>query len=282
MARVAALFVHPIKSAGAIAVDEMTLDDRGAVADRRWLVVDAQGRGITAREVHALALVRPEFVKSSVDGVRRNVDGDLRLRAPDMPTLTVSVPHDAQERTVSVWADSVGAHDAGDDAAQWLSDVLRERCRLVRLAESARRPLQPKYAGPLDARGRRVAFSDGAPLLLLSQASIDALSERIVERGGEAMTVSRFRPNVLLRDIDAHVEDTWREVEIGTVRIGVGNPCARCVMTTIDPDTGAQGFEPLRTMSDYRRADGAVMFGMNATNDAPGTLRVHDSVRVLR
>ncbi len=278
-ARVSALFVHPIKSAAAIAVDSLVLDDRGAVGDRRWLVVDEAGMQITARETPALALVRPMFVEGDDDpGALRNVDGALWLSAPNLPRHRVELPVSRSARMVQVWADHVAAHDAGDEVAQWMSAAIGRPCRLVHIADDAQRPLRPKYSGQLSPDGRHVAFSDGAPLLILGQASVDALSARLVEQGGEPMVVARFRPNILLSYTTAHEEDTWSMIRIGAVRIAMGAACERCVMTTIDPATGERGVEPLRMLASYRRYDGKVMFGMNATHAAEGTVHLGDRV----
>lgn len=272
-ARVQGLYVHPLKSAGAIAVDVLDLDERGATGDRRWLLVDDDGIGITAREHHRLALIRPAFTESD-----RN--GDLKLDAPGHSSCMVRVPTDPSTRTVRIWNDDVPAHDAGDMVAEWCSDAIGAHCRMVYLAANAARPLQAKYAGPLPYDTRQVAFSDGAPLLLLGIASIDALNARLLEQGGDAVNYRRFRPNVLLADTTVHEEDTWREIVIGDVTIGVGSQCARCVMTTVNPDTAESGVEPLRLLSRYRRVDGGVVFGMNATHAALGSIRTGDRVQV--
>ena len=273
--RVAALFVHPIKSAAAISVDTLALDDRGAVGDRRWLIVDDTGMQITARETPRLALVQPHFATSdAIPATQTGVDGPLWLDAPGQSRLTLELPTTAATRAVRVWNDTVEAHDAGTDVAEWMSDAIGRHCRVVRLAEHAHRPLARKYAGPLPHAGRRVAFSDGAPLLILGQASVDALSARLVEQGGAPMTVSRFRPNILLSHTTPHEEDSWSHIRIGDMHIGIGSPCARCVMTTINPLTGEKGAEPLRTLATYRRQDGLVMFGMNATHATPGDIAV--------
>ena len=278
-ARVAGLFVHPIKSAALVEVDEMTLDDRGAVGDRRWLVVDDTGMQVTAREYPQLALVRPAFANTDVPSpTRRNVDGALLIDAPRMQRLRLDVPIDGAAATVQVWKDQLDAIDAGDEAATWMSEAIQLRCRVVRLADHARRPLAAKYAGLLPYADRRVAFTDGAPLLLLGQGSVDELNARIVERGGEVLPVARFRPNILLSDCRPHEEDSWRSIRIGHVDLGVGSPCERCVMTTIDPLTGEKGLEPLRTLATYRRQGAQVMFAMNATHAAPGVLHVSDKV----
>ena len=272
-ARVEGLFVHPLKSAGAIAVDVLELDERGAAGDRRWLLVDTDGVGITARKHHRLAQIRPSFAE-----VDRN--GGLRLDAPGFSSCDVRVPTNPSTRSVQIWLDDVPAHDAGDMVAEWCSDAIGAWCRMVYLAENARRPLQAKYAGSLPYADRQVAFSDGAPLLLLGSASIEALNVRLHEQGSDVVTHRRFRPNVLLAETTAHEEDTWREVVIGGVTIGVGSKCPRCVMTTIDPDTAEGGVEPLRTLAQYRRDETGVVFGMNATHAAPGSIRLDDRVTV--
>ena len=280
-ARVSGLFVHPLKSAAAIEVDVLALDDRGAVGDRRWLVVDPDGQQITARETPHLCLVRPIMEEASRAGsLRTNVDGPLTLEAPSMDPLALSIPTSTHMREVSIWGDMVPAIDTGDASAEWITAALRRPARIVRLAETAQRPLRAKFSGSLSTEHRRVAFSDGAPLLIIGEGSVDALNARLVAAGEQPVMVSRFRPNVLLSHTLPHEEDTWRDITIGDVLIAVGEPCSRCVMPTIDPLTARGGVEPIRTLASYRKHDGTVMFGMNATNAAAaGQIRRGDVVR---
>ena len=183
---------------------------------------------------------------------------------------------------VTVWDDEVVAHDAGDAVAEWCTAAVGRACRLLRLADSDRRPLAPRFAGSIDPTSRYVAMSDGAPLLLLGMASIDALDARLFDQGQSVrMDRRRFRANVLLTGTSAHDEDTWRDIRIGGVSLSVGSACPRCVLTTVDPDSAESGQEPLRTFAEYRRADGGVVFGMNTTHREPGVIRVGDEVQVL-
>ncbi len=275
---VAALYVHPLKSAAGIGVSEITLDERGAVGDRRWVLADAHGEMITARETHRLVLLRPSFLSDD-----RN--GGIRLTAPGRSPLDVpieAVDRAAPTHLVRVWDDAVVAHDAGDIAAAWCTAAVGRACRLLRLADADRRPLASRFAGSIDPRSRYVAMSDGAPLLLLGMASIDALNARLLDSGhAEVMDPRRFRANVLVTSSSAHDEDTWRDIRIGRVAFSVGSACTRCVLTTVDPDSAERGHEPLRTFAQYRRADGGVIFGMNTTHRDVGVIRVGDEVQVV-
>lgn len=79
--------------------------------------------------------------------------------------------------------------------------------------------------------------------------------------------MARFRPNVVVDGDVAFGEDAWKRVRIGAVVSRVSEPCARCVMTTIDPVTLTRGREPLRTLAKHRRAGNKVLFGANLIPD---------------
>lgn len=276
---VAKLFVHPLKGAAPVAVTAMPLDALGALGDRRWLLADQHGVMITPRAATALAGIHAALPMR--DGAIL-ADGPLTLRADGLDVLSVShADAHAPLRTVQCWDDTIEMADAGELAAQWCSEAIGTACRLLHLAPESHRPLAPKYTGPIDAGTRTVSVTDGAPLLLLSQSSIDALNERLLQAGETPVGVERFRPNVLIAGTTAHDEDTWSLIEVGGVEIGVGSPCPRCVFTTINPRTLERGVEPLRTLATYRRGDGGgVMFGMNATHRDAGVIRVRETIHV--
>ncbi len=277
---VAALFVHPLKGAARVAVQAMPLDALGAIGDRRWGLSDHNGVMITPRVATALARVRASLPMR--DGAVLS-DGPLTLEAEGLDSVTIAhADEGAPLRTVQCWDDAVAMADAGDLAAAWCSEAIAMSCRLMHLAPQSHRPLNPRFTGPLDASTRAVSVTDGAPLLLLSQGSIDELNARLQRLGEQSLADERFRPNILIAGTNAHDEDSWSHIRIGDVEIGVGSQCVRCVVTTINPHTLERGVEPLRTLASYRRGDdGGVVFGMNATHRAPGIIRLHETIDVL-
>lgn len=254
-ARLSALNVYPVKSAGGIGVEQWPLDDFGLHLDRRWAVIDSTGVVLTQREYAGMALVRTAIGEHH-----------LRLEAPGMPLLELPLEGSGGSRLpVRIWDDTSEAERCAPEADAWWSALLGEWCHLVRMPAGARRK-----AGP-----DRVSFADAFSFLILSEASLAALNARLEK----PVPMNRFRPNVVVAGVDAHAEDAWSAVRIGSVELAVTKPCARCVMTTIDQATAARGVEPLRTLAGYRRGPGGgVLFGQNARHLTQGTLSVGEAV----
>jgi uncharacterized protein YcbX len=251
------LHLYPVKSCGGIGVREALLIETGLEFDRAWMVVDEHGEFLTQRELPRLALVAPTL--------RLN---DLVLRAPGMLALHLSLDAVEAPCRVRVWDDEVRAYDMGELAAQWFSDYLGRRARLVRFDPEQRRASDPRWSGGVDAQ---TAFADGFALLVVSTASLAELNRRLVARGQPPVAMERFRPNLVLDGLDAHGEDFVDTLTLGSpdgpVVLKLTKPCARCTIPNVDPATGAVGTEPGDTLALYRadaRLGGAVTFGMNA------------------
>ena len=211
-----------------------------------------------------MALVRPRLIDN----------GLLELSAPGMPLLTVapSLRHDHVD--VSIWSDRCVAIDEGPSPAEWLSAFLDVRCRLVRFPDDAKRPVDPEYGGPND----QVGFADGFSFLLTSRASLDDLNQRLAA----PLPMNRFRPNIVVGGGEAFEEDLWKRIRIDDITFAVVKPCARCVTTTVDQQTGEASREPLRTLATFRNVAGrGVMFGQNLIHDQSGTLHVGAEVAVI-
>ena len=183
--------------------------------------------------------------------------------------------HLDQLEKVSVWSDECEGIYMSREADQWLFNILGASCRLVFMPDESERPVDPDYA----QKGDIVSFADGYPLLLTNQASLADLNERL-ERPIEMI---RFRPNVVMQGADAFEEDNWNRVRIGSVEFECSRPCARCVLTTVDPSTGVKDpdGEPLKTLKTYRHEGEGVLFGINLIPRSSGQLNLGDSVIVL-
>jgi uncharacterized protein YcbX len=264
--KVTEINIYPIKSTRRIALQESEVLPRGLPWDRRWMLVDAQGRFVTARDYPSLAMVQT-VLKDGVLQVR--VAGADALQLPLRPT-------DGEVARVTVWRDQCDAIPAGAQADAWFSDYLGLPCRLVQMTDELVRGVDPDYGRV----GDEVSFADGFPLLLISEASLADLNNRLQT----PVSMRRFRPNLVVDGERAYAEDQWRRIRVGDVEFeGVKN-CSRCVFTTIDPDTGVKdpSREPLRTLGGYRRKpEGGVYFGQNLIPRSGGAIHVGDGVEIL-
>ena len=273
MPALSALYCYPVKSCRGIALKEALLDERGIVHDREFMIVDAENRQITQRGTPAMAWITTAVAKAG-----------LRLDFPRLGEIEVPwTDPNRKPREVTVWRDAVLADDAGDAAAAWLSDALRQPCRLVAIGKGSQRtvPLAriPAAHQAMVDQSVSVAFADAFPLLLVSEESLRDLNERLDP--APPLGMDRFRPNLVLTGCAfPYAEDTWKTCQVGDVRLFSAGPCGRCVITTTDQQTLARGAEPLRTLAKYRRSPaGEVVFGQNVIHAQPGAcLRVGDAV----
>ena len=258
------LHVYPVKSCAGVTLEEALLIETGLEFDRAWMVVDAAGRFVSQRELPRMALVQTTLKHT-----------ELVLRAPGMLALHLALDAVEGPTRVTVWDDTVAAYDMGDLAAQWFTDFLgpapegvKFPLRLARFDPEQKRLSNKKWSGDIDAEN---AFSDGFPVLVVSQSSLDELNGRLARQGLAPVTMARFRPNLVLDGLDAHGEDFLDEIRFetadGPVRLRLVKPCPRCPIPNVDPLTGVPGTQPGDTLSTYRaddRVGGAISFGMNA------------------
>lgn len=259
------LFVYPIKACAGMALHESDVVERGLAFDRRYLLVDKTGTFITQREVPRLCLVQTAF------------DADrLLVSTTGKPTLELprQLPADSAlaRRPYQVWDDSGSALEV-TQGSRWFSEFLNDDVSLLYMPDSERRAVNPKRARPGDI----VSFADGYPLLLISEASLADLNQRL-PAGTPPLEMRRFRPNLVISGCPPYAEDDFASLRIGGLSFRGVKRCERCVVTTVNPTTGEQGKEPLRTLSHYRKDDDKVWFGMNLIHEGSGTLRLGDGV----
>jgi len=254
------IFVYPIKGCAGSSLLGADVVRRGLSGDRRYMLVDRNGVFVTQREAPRLCLVRTTLAASEIE-----------ISAARYTTLVVPrelSARDYEPRSYRVW-DDVGQGLRHPEGSRWFSDFLGDEVSLLYMPDSEHRAVNPKRARPGDV----VSFADGYPLLVISEASLADLNQRL-----EApLDMRRFRPNLVLADSLPYAEEGLSMLRIGQVSFRAVKRCQRCVVTTIDPDTGVSGLEPLRTLAQYRREEGKVWFGMNLIHDGPGRLQVGDA-----
>lgn len=272
-ARIARLFVYPVKSCAGVELREAVLTETGLDLDRAWMVVDAEGGFVTQRELPRMALIRPQLKVNEVV-----------LRAPGMLALHLAIDTVEEPARVRVWDDEVPAFDMGAVAAQWFTDFLGRPLRLVRFDPEFRRLSNQQWTGGAEALNQ---FSDGYPVLVASTASLDLLNTKLAAQGHAPVGIERFRPNIVLEGIEAHDEDRLDLMHIATddgeVQLRPVKPCPRCPIPNIDPATAESDPVVSDTLQGYRRNEvvgGAVTFGMNAivVEGVDRTLRVGQAV----
>jgi uncharacterized protein YcbX len=256
-----ALLFYPIKSCGAIALREATLTAAGLrsayIYDREWMVVDQYGNCLTQREAPRMALIMPR------------IRGDaLELRAPGMLPLRIPLdlpdPGDAPALTVHIWNDTIKAYDCDAITAAWFSNAVGIACRLVRFHPDARRIADTAWTAGIEAP---TLFSDGFPILVISEASLEDLNGKLLARNCAGVPMDRFRPNMVIGGIGAFEEDYASALKIGNAILKPVKPCPRCAIPSINQATGTPGPDPLDILQGYRanqKLNGSITFGMNA------------------
>ena len=287
---VASLHIYPIKSLGGFSVEEARTTERGFEHDRRWMLVDENGRFFSQREIATMACLHCSPAQNGFQVTD--------IRTEEHLELPWALEH-GDKVQASVWADPVIAVRAPAKFSEWFSDRLGRSVSLVFMPDGTRRPVDPTYATGI------TSLSDGFPYLIISQASLDDLNARIssahphispsahsriarsadphIHPSAHPLPMDRFRPNIVVEGGAAFQEDEWRDITIGDVRFSLVKPCARCVIPTTDQRSGERGPEPLRTLAGFRRRvtpEGAVKveFGMNAMALGGDIVRVGDLV----
>ncbi|NOT49425.1 MAG: MOSC domain-containing protein [Acidobacteria bacterium] len=287
--RLSEINIYPVKSLKGIGLSASIVEKRGLRFDRRWMLTDLDGMFFTQRETPKMATVE---VAVSDEG--------LTVSAPGVETIAIPpMPDQGSRRTLTVWQSVVDAITYDGYVSEWFSDALERKCQLVVMPETSQRHVSELF----DTGDDIVSFADGYPLLLIGQASLNDLNERLAEKYhddeyGEhlPLPMNRFRPNVVVEGGEPFAEDHWAKIRIGDGIFRVVKPCARCVITTVDQTRGEfDGQEPLKMLASYRLAKDvmpdrletfglnstAVLFGQNLIPETPGvTIRVGDKVEI--
>jgi uncharacterized protein len=277
MLKLSQINIYPVKSLDGYSVQESVVEKKGLKYDRRWMIIDLEGKFMTQRTNGKMALL-----KSTIE------DGSLVITEKENSSNKISIPintYTSYKSKVIIWDDMVEAADTSDFANQWLSNFLNTKCKLVYMPDDSDRLVEEKYNRGKDV----VSFADGYPFLIIGEESMKDLNKKIIENPSTIedtnYSIRRFRANFIFSGGHPYQEDEFSDFKIGYVDfIGV-KPCARCVLITRDPDTGMKAKEPLATLSTYRQVGHKVLFGQNVlwnfekwTHDQSPTVKVGDQI----
>lgn len=256
-ARVARISIAPVKSLGLVHPDEVLVESHGVTGNRRFWLVDEDGRLFNSKRHGPMVRVAPEWDEESrvlaltfPDGTR--VDGVVELGARVDAQLHSYVL--ASRRVLGPWQDAISAY--------------------------AGRPLTLLWADEhAPDRGYR-----GGTVSLVSRGSLARLAE---EGGADApLDGRRFRMLFEIDGVAPHEEDDWlgTQVQVGDAVLLLNGDVGRCVITSHDPDSGVTDFDTLGTLARYRREGRyePLPFGVYGTVAVPGRVRVGDPVMPLQ
>jgi len=258
--------VFPIKSLAGMSCNSAMVEKQGLKNDRLYMLVDDQSIFISQRAYPQLALLDAS-IKDNGLRVISNKGNQIDISKDDF------LPCD---QSFQVWQDKVVGRLASEEINQYFSDFLNKNVRLIQYDKQQARATDPQYSKPDDI----VSFADGFPILLLNQASLDDLNQKLVK----PVSMNNFRGNLIIKGADAFAEDDWKKIKIGNIELDLVKPCSRCVMTTNDPKTAipADDLEPLRTLAKYRKTAKGIMFGVNLIARGFGEVCVGDAIEVIQ
>ncbi len=98
------------------------------------------------------------------------------------------------------------------------------------------------------------------------------------------MTHRNFRPNIIVTDCPQYAEDNWLFININDLHLKYLVESSKCLLTTVNTETGQKGSEPLETLRKYRlssdtsRFGQSPLFGIYLGPENKGTVNINDTV----
>lgn len=248
---------------GGIALTQSKIEERGLQYDRRWMLCNEQNEFISQREFNELALFKLQL---TINGFAVQYKNESAFEIP------FSI--EGSTEMVKVWDDECEAIEY-KKASEWLSEILNFTCKLFYMPNETKRKIGEQYS----VNNEINSFSDGFPILIIGQESLNDLNNKLAEK----VAINRFRPNIVFRGGNAFDEDNFVDFSINNMQFKGVKLCARCIMITINQTTGITSAEPLKTLATYRSVNNNVMFGKNVIAlQTNGFVQVNDELKLLK
>ncbi len=253
MLKLTEINIFPVKSLDGYSPKSAIVEKQGLQYDRRWMITDLDGLFMTQRTNGRMALLKA-VVENDILSIFEKENPENGIEMPVSSQIIETV-------TAEIWDDQVASVLVNREANAFLSDFLNKKCQLVTMPATTERRIEATYNTGNDI----VSYADGYPFLIIGEASLTELNKKIEERKTTETPLSmrRFRTNFVFSGGQPFEEDTFTHFKIGDVDFIGLKPCARCVLTTRDPDTGVKGKEPLDTLMTFRQEGTKILFGQN-------------------
>jgi uncharacterized protein YcbX len=309
------VYIHPVKSMRSISLPKSQIDWKGLIDDRRYMVIyelplpvyktewsstDVRYRFLTQRQCPSLATIQATFQKKNDEGENEMLMLKQQTNSIQIPLSSTSL---RQKYRVGIWDDIVWVEDLGDDVATFVQQIVDSdtectidscRVRLVRQTVDDQRRADdkfvPSYAKTWSGSSPLVSLTDGYPILIANQSSLDELNRRLTKAGKSTIPMSRFRPNIVVQgsNVQPFEEDSWKIISVGTVLFAIVKACPRCKQSCTDQRTGQVHDEPVQTMKSFRALgmeSDDVFFAQNAIPllgpNQIESIQVGDPVRII-
>jgi len=258
------LYIYPIKSCRGLKIMNTNIQKIGFQYDRFFAVINSKNEILTARENSKLLNISSEI---NNDKLSLSTYGKSSISIDLKKFLTNKID-------IKIFNDFAKAKIVGHETDDWLSHTLQEKCRLVSIDSEHLRKMKSKYNGK---ENDYISFSDISPIHLISEESLKDLNSKLESQ----VTIDNFRPNILVSGSPAYEEDNWSSVKIGNCEFEVTLKTPRCKFITIDPITTKVDSkqEPLRTLSEYRKIENYINFGIYLMPKNKGVINIYDKIK---
>jgi uncharacterized protein len=246
--------IAPVKALGLVHRDEVDLEPFGVRENRRFFLVDDDGRMMNGKMIGPLVRVVPDYDDET---------GRFALQMPDGEVVEGEVRVGGKVVT-QISRRPVAGHLVEGPWSKALSELAGRSLRLVRTDRT----------GDGADRGLHGGMS------LVGTASLEALAKAA---GVERVDGRRFRMLFGVTGVPPHAEDGWigHRVRIGDAVVRPRGNVGRCAITTQDPETGVPDLDTLRVLGEYRgdlETSEPLPFGIWGEVIEPGRVRLGDVV----
>jgi uncharacterized protein len=259
------LFLSPPQPPGGLLLQNSTGEIRGLKYDRRWMLIDENNRFLSQRELPVLSRFSMTLSEECLI-----VTNTLNKEQINIPLEIES----NQYKIVQIWEDEVLATLGPPEINLWFSNQIGRKVELVYQPNESIRPIHPDYS----VTGKEhTSLSDGYPVLVISEGSLDYLNSVCPEY----IPMERFRPNIVVKNIEAFHEDKLKKIKINEVELYGVKPCARCNVPNLNPDSLKFSNEPSLTLSKIRKFGNKILFGQNLVVHNVGKINLGDKISVV-